>query len=112
IKTGLQFISIGAGGPFAPASAGGGDAGVASALASTSTSTTTPTIPAWIVNRLSHLDLNHGPIAKYLLHLAHENTPKAREILVAADKIADFLGLDDTLLDAILVRLGLPDSDA
>ncbi|MBI3838062.1 MAG: hypothetical protein HY288_09030, partial [Planctomycetia bacterium] len=108
IKTGLQFISIGAGGPFAPASAGGGDAGVASALASTSTSTSTSTaIPAWIVNRLSHLDLNQGPIAKYLEHLAQENTPKASAILVKADQVADALGLDDELLDSLLVSLGL-----
>ncbi|MBI3837817.1 MAG: glycoside hydrolase family 25 protein [Planctomycetia bacterium] len=109
-STGLQFINIGAGGPFAPASTGTGDAGVASALASTSTSPTVPVIPAWIVNRLEHLDLNrvdlnHGPIAKYFEHLGHEGTPKTKAILVKADKVADALNLDDTLLDSLLAGL-------
>ncbi|MBI3838219.1 MAG: hypothetical protein HY288_09845 [Planctomycetia bacterium] len=112
--TGLQLINIGAGGPFAPASAAalvrGGDAGVASALAGTST----PTIPAWIVNRLERLevnriDLNGGPVAKYFEHLAHQNTAKSRAILVKADQVADALNLDDTLLDSLSVKLGLPD---
>ncbi|MBI3837198.1 MAG: hypothetical protein HY288_04595, partial [Planctomycetia bacterium] len=89
------------------------DAGVASALASTpttSTSTSTSTMPAWIVNRLAHLDLNsidlnRGPVAKYLLHLAHEGTPKAKPILVKADEVADALNVDDTLLDSLLAGL-------
>jgi hypothetical protein len=57
--------------------------------------------------RLSHLDLNRtdlnsGPIAKYLEHLAHENTAKSRAILVKADQVGDELGLDDELLDGVL----------
>jgi hypothetical protein len=66
-----------------------------------------PTIPPWLPNRLAHLDLNHGPIAKYFQHLAHENTAKSRAILVKADQVADALGLDDALLDSLMVRLKL-----
>ena len=110
LATGLQVITIAGCGPFAPvpAAAVSGNAGMASALAGTSPSTTTtPTIPAWVVNRLSHLDLNHGPIAKYFERLSHENTAKSRAILVKADQVADALDLDDTLLDSLLVKLGL-----
>ena len=45
--------------------------------------------------------------AKYLAHLAHENTLKTHTILVKADQVADALNLDDELLDTLLVRLGL-----
>ncbi len=116
-KTGLNFINIGAGGPFAPVAApataaASGDAGIASALASTTTSTTTQTIPPSIEYRLSQFDLhginlNKGAIAKYFEHLAHEGTPRAKAILTNADEIADVLNLDDTLLDALLAGLGL-----
>jgi hypothetical protein len=65
-----------------------------------------------IANRLARLDLNridlnHGPIAKYFQHLAHEGPAKAMAILVKADQISDSLGRDDTLLDSLLVKLGL-----
>jgi hypothetical protein len=59
------------------------------------------------VNRLSQLDLNQGPIAKYFEHLAHDGTPNSKAILVKADQIADALSLDDELLDGLLVRLKL-----
>ena len=104
-STGLQVINIGAGGPFAPlpgaatsaasvAPTASGNASVASALVSSSQSPAPPTIPPWIVNRLAHLDLNsidlnHGPIATYFEHLAHEDTPKSRAILVKADQVAE-----------------------
>ncbi|MBI3837060.1 MAG: hypothetical protein HY288_03895 [Planctomycetia bacterium] len=114
-KTGLQLISIAAGGPFAPvvaAATAGGDSGTSSALTSTATNPKTPAIPPWIVNRLTHLDLNRidlnsGPIVKYLEHLARDNTAKSRAILVKADPVAEPLNLDDTLLDSLLVKLGL-----
>jgi hypothetical protein len=61
----------------------------------------------WIANRHAHLDLNHGPIAKYFQHLAHDGTPKSWGILVKADEVADALGLDDTLLDSLLGHLRL-----
>jgi hypothetical protein len=80
---------------------------VASALASTSTSPTIPSAPVWIANRLSHLDLNHGPIANYLQHLAQDNTAKSRATLVKANQVADALHLDHTLLDSLVLKLGL-----
>jgi hypothetical protein len=68
--------------------------------------------PSWIANRLAHLDLNRidlnrGPLAAFFDHLAHENTAKSREILVEADPLADALGLDEELLDGLLVGVGL-----
>ena len=42
----------------------------------------------------------------YLTHLAHEATVKAKTILSEADQIADELGLDDELLEGLLVGLG------
>jgi hypothetical protein len=89
------------------ATAASGNSAVAAALVSSSQSPTPIAIPPWIANRLTHLDLNHGQIAKYLQHLAHENTAKSRVILVKADQVADALGLDDALLDTLLVRLKL-----
>ncbi len=101
-KTGLQLISLGAVGPFAPAPAADGvNAGMASALTSTST------IPTWIANRLNHFDPNHGLIARYFEYLAHEDAAKATAILVVADNVADALKLDDALFDALLVHGGL-----
>jgi hypothetical protein len=64
-----------------------------------------PPIPTWIFNWLGHVDLNHGPIAKYFEHLAHEDTAKARSILIKADQIADELGLDDELLNSLIAAL-------
>ena len=84
-----------------------GNASVASALVSSSQNPAPSTIPPWIVNRLVHLDLNGGPIGSYFEHLAGQDTAKSRAILVKADQIADSLNLDDTLLDGLLVKLGL-----
>ena len=81
-------------------------------VSSATPSLASPAIPAWILNRLQHVDLNSGPVAKYLEHLADEGTARSKAILVVADRVADALKLDDTLLDSLLVRLGLPDSDA
>ena len=98
-----------AGGPFAPevvlAVSTSSDAVVASALVSTSTSQlpSLQAIPPWITSRLAHLDLNHGTLAKYLTHLEHKATAKAKAILSEADQIADALGLDDELLDGLVV---------
>jgi hypothetical protein len=65
-----------------------------------------------VINRLngvdlSSIDLNSGKIANFLEHLAEQDTPRARSLLVKADQVADALGLDDTLLDSILSDLGL-----
>jgi hypothetical protein len=105
----LVTITIAGGGPFAPPppATSSGNASVASALVSSSQSPATPAIPPWIANRLAHVDLNYGSIATYFEHLAQENTAKSRAILVKADQVADALNLDDTLLDSLLVKLGV-----
>ena len=59
------------------------------------------------VQTLEHLDLNHGSVAKYLTHLAHDATAKAKTILSEADRVADSLNLDDELLDGLMVGLKL-----
>jgi hypothetical protein len=111
VKTGLNLVQLGTSGPFAPevvsnaAPATSSDSGVASALASTSASPLPIANPLWIVNRLAHVDLNHGPVAKYLEHLAHEGTAKAKMLLVKADEVADALNLDDELLDTLVAGL-------
>jgi hypothetical protein len=79
---------------------------VASALVSSSQTPPPPPIPPRIVNRLANLDLNHGPLSTFFQHLAHE-TAKSRAILVEADQVADAVGLDDSVLDGLLVGLGL-----
>jgi hypothetical protein len=61
----------------------------------------------WIVTRLSHLDLNHCPIANFLHPFANEATPKAQAILVKADQLADALGLDGEVIDGVMVVLDL-----
>jgi hypothetical protein len=50
-------------------------------------------ISARFVNRLTYIDIHHGPTAKYFEHLALENSAKSRTILVKADQIADMLGV-------------------
>jgi hypothetical protein len=111
-STGLQVITIGVGGPFAPPpgpvpAISSSQTAVASALVSSSPSSALPAIPTWIVNRLAHVDLNHGPVARYFEHLAEENALKSRAILIKADQLADALGLDDELLDGLLAGLNL-----
>ncbi|HEV3137741.1 MAG TPA: hypothetical protein VGZ26_07545, partial [Pirellulales bacterium] len=121
-STGLVTINIANGGPFAPpppsggtsdpssaASAASGNAAVASSLAIPTAGPTAPAVPKWLVNRLGNVDLNRGRLAAFFEHLAREDTAKSRAILVKADNIADALHLDDTLLDSLLVKLGLPD---
>jgi hypothetical protein len=44
-------------------------------------------------------------VATFFEHLAHENTAKSRAILVKADQVADSLGLDDELLDGLVVEM-------
>ena len=82
---------------------------MASALVTTSSSQlrSLPGIPPWLTSRLSSLDLNHGSIANYFEHLAHDATASAKTILSEADEVADALNLDDELLDGLLVKLVL-----
>jgi hypothetical protein len=68
--------------------------------------TAPPIIPPWIVNRLTHLNLNSGPIAKYFEHLANENTTRSRAILVKADQFADAMDLEDELIDGLVLEKG------
>jgi hypothetical protein len=51
--------------------------------------------------------LNSGPLATYFEHLSQKDTAKSRAILVEADQVGDALGLDEGLLDGLLVKLGL-----
>ena len=99
-KNGLVFINIASGGPFAPevVAMASRHAGMASALASTS-SNQLSSLPPWLASRLGSLDLNHGTLAKYLIRLEHDATPKAKTILSEADAVADALNLDHELLD-------------
>jgi hypothetical protein len=53
------------------------------------------------------MDFNSGPLATYFEHLTHKNTAKSRPILIEADRVAEAVGRDDTLLDLLLVGLGL-----
>jgi hypothetical protein len=58
-------------------------------------------------SRPANRSLGRKQAERYFEHLARENTPKSRAILVKADQIADSLRLDDELLDGLLVGLGL-----
>jgi hypothetical protein len=121
-STGLMVIDVSTGGPFTALPPSGGSASItseprASALglqsvasavtaSASSPSPSLPPLPPWVANRLSHVDLNHGPIAVYFQYLAQEDSAKSRAILVKADHVADGLGLDDSLLDSLIS--GLP----
>jgi len=111
--TGLVVINIGVGGPFAPlpgsattgaVPAANGGAAVASSLAAPASGPSPPR-PAWLVNRLSNVDINSDRLATYFEHLALEDTVQSRAIHVKADQVMDSLGLDDELLDGLLVGL-------
>ncbi len=123
--TAPRFVSISIAGPFAPdselsyltselsvapASSTSGDA-VASAMVNTA-GTTAPKVqlPRWVTKALghldlSHVDLNHGPVARLFQQLAESNTQAAKKLLAEADRIADALGLDDELLDSLVEGL-------
>ncbi len=105
----VRYISV-ANPPAAPeASPAADDGGVASALSTASAggALSSAGVPRWLVNRLQNVDLNSGPIARFFEHLADQNTPGTRKILVAADKVADELGLEHDLLESLLEDLGL-----
>ncbi len=94
----------------APASSGG-DTGLASGPTSLLNSLKTGTLPPlrldWLASQLENVNLNSGVAATIFEALAVADTKLTRSILTEADKVADQLGLDDTLLDSILVDLGL-----
>jgi hypothetical protein len=99
-------------GSLAPDTSGGasaavaGGGGISSGLADSASASTAPTVPTWLANRLANVDLNSGRIATFFEDLAAKDTPKARKILLAADELADSLGLDDDLLDSLVAGLG------
>lgn len=59
-------------------------------------------VPRWLVIRLQNVDPNSGAIARFFEHLAEQNIPGTRKILVVADE----LGLDHELLYSLLADLG------
>jgi hypothetical protein len=121
-STGLVVLTIAAAGPIAALPSGaGGDGDVSgesatpdlssqvtmSALSASAPGLPMSAVPAWIANRLGALDLNQGPLARFFEHLAAEDTPQARKILVTADELAGSLGLDDAWLDSLLAEFGM-----
>ncbi len=94
----------------APANSGG-DTGLASGLARLlgifNPGTVLPLRLDLLSSELKKVNLDSGAAATILRALAAADTKLARSILVEADKIADELGLDDSLLDSILADLGL-----
>ncbi len=88
-----------------------GDTGLASALSGLSGSLKTGTLPPprldWLASELKDADLKAGAAATIFEAVAVAKTKPARSILVEAGTDADGLGLDDSLLDSILVDLGV-----
>ena len=91
-----------------------GESGIALALtALTTTNVSSGQIPGWISSRLSNVNLNTGIAAMIIDDLAKAAEGKgleaklAKTILVDADKVADALGFDDSLLDSVLAEFGL-----
>jgi hypothetical protein len=89
--------------PAAPA--GDGDSAVATALAIPGLPSI-PGVPAWIARRLDSIDLDSGPVARFLEHLAAADTPGARKVLERIHDVAHDLGLEHELLDDLLEGLG------
>ena len=94
----------------APATSSG-DTGLASSLANLLGGLKTSALPAlrldWLASELKNENLNSGAAATIFEALAAADTKVTRSILVEADEVAGELGLDDALLDSILVDLGL-----
>ena len=68
-------------------------------------------IPSWIADRLASVNLNSGPVAEVFMQLAESGTPRAKSLLVAANKVTDKLGDihsgNDWLLESLIEDLGL-----
>ncbi len=88
-----------------------GDTGIASGMTALLNSLKTGTLPPLrldlLPSELKNVNLNSSVAAAIFEALAIADTKLTKSILVEADKVADELGLDDTLLDSILVDLGL-----
>ena len=81
---------------------GEGDGGIASALAAPAVTSLEGGAPKWLSNRIDSIDLSSGHAAKLFQYLHDTNSPRSRALLQKFDSIADALGLDDELLDALL----------
>ncbi len=125
----IKFIKIAANTPLAPDGAAAvapdlavapvttvtpastGDTGMASGLTALLNCLKTGTLPPlrldWLSSELTNVNLNSGAAATIFEALATADTKLTRSILVEADKVADESGLDDELLESILVDLRL-----
>jgi len=66
-----------------------------------------------IVDKIkSVLNMNTGPVAKYLNHLAHEGTAEATKVLNDLKTLASSLGINTSLLDSILAKLSAHAGDS
>ncbi len=79
-----------------------GTSAVAISLAAPPAAATPGQAVTWVQSRLESIDLNEGPIARWFTQLADSGMPRAQAVLKAADRFADALGLDDSLLDSLL----------
>ena len=77
----------------APLAATGQEDAIASAL-SLMAKVPAIKIPSWIADRLASVNLNSGPVAQVFTQLAESGTPRAKSLLVAANKVTDKLGDD------------------
>ncbi len=102
-------VSVAPATTVAPASTG--DSGIASGLTALLNSLKTSTLPPlrldWLSSELNNVNRNSGVATTIFEALATADTKLTRSILVEANKVADELGVDDALLDSILVDLGL-----
>ncbi len=92
-----------------PASTGdtGKPSGLTALLNCLKTGTLPPLRLDWLSSELTNVNLNSGAAATIFEALATADTTLTRSILVEADKVADESGLDDELLESILVDLRL-----
>ena len=65
---------------------------------------TTP--PGWLTNRLGAA-IASGKLDNLFQHLAEVDSPGSRKLLLKIDAVADDLGIQDDVLDSLLVGLGL-----
>jgi hypothetical protein len=57
--------------------------------------------------KLRHERFVASPIANLFHPPPHDSTPKAKAILVQADQVADEVGLDDEVVNGLVVGMGL-----
>ena len=84
------------------------DAGVGSGLTAAATlgSGGGSTAPRWLTNSLGAA-IGSGKLDNLFRHLAEADTEGTRKILVKFDNALDAMGIEDDVLDALLVGIGL-----